>query len=154
MNFAQNEENIPWWRMFISIYLRNWSETDEILDSWKCVSLIGDERVDNLQRMNVSFQILCLGKIFEIPIERWNKDWDGSNHFWNAETLTVMVNQDTLQQNEEIENLLDILCGSKKMLKNAVQMRISFPHMQRDFEQDTGHLLVLALKRSGVHQWR
>ena len=45
----------PW---FMKVYVFNWW--------WK---------VDNLQRMNVSFQILCLGKIFEIPIERWNKDW-------------------------------------------------------------------------------
>ena len=96
------------------------------------MSLIGDERVDNLQRMNVSFQILCLGKFFEIPIERWNKDWDGSNHFWNAETLTVMVNQDTLQQNEEIENLLDILCGSKKNVKECgSNANLISPHAKR-----------------------
>ena len=42
---------------------------------WKYLSLIGDERVINLQRTKVyvfSDSVLCLGKIFENhPIERW-----------------------------------------------------------------------------------
>ena len=42
--------------------------------SWKYLSLIGDERVINLQRTKVyvfSDSVLCLGKIFEnLPIER------------------------------------------------------------------------------------
>ena len=38
--------------------------------SWKYMSLIGDERVINLQRTKVYFfpdSVLCLGKIFEHP---------------------------------------------------------------------------------------
>ena len=51
--------------------------------SWKYLSLIGDERVINLQRTKVyvfSDYVLCLGKILENhPIERCmgKKDWDG-----------------------------------------------------------------------------
>ena len=36
------------------------------------------------------------------------------------------------------------------MKKNACQMPISFLCMQKDLEQDNGHLLVLVLKRSGI----
>ena len=36
------------------------------------------------------------------------------------------------------------------MKKNASQMPISFLYMQKDLEQDNGHLLVLVQKRSGI----
>ena len=57
------------------------------------MSLIGDERVINLQRTKVyvfSDSVLCLGKIFENPNRTMHgkKDWDGSNHLQNTETLT------------------------------------------------------------------
>ena len=45
--------------------------------SWKYLSLIGDERVINLQRTKVyvfSDSVLCLGKIFENP--QLNKSWE------------------------------------------------------------------------------
>ena len=50
--------------------------------SWKYLSLIGDERVINLQRTKVyvfSDSVLCLGKIFETlnRTMHGNKDWDG-----------------------------------------------------------------------------
>ena len=46
--------------------------------SWKCLSLIGDERVINLQRTKVyvfSDSVLCLGKIHQNPDanEAWKK---------------------------------------------------------------------------------
>ena len=58
------------------------------------MSLIGDERVINLQRTKVyvfSDYVLFLGKILEKPpIERGmgTKIGSGSNHLRNAETLT------------------------------------------------------------------
>ena len=45
--------------------------------SWKYLSLIGDERVINLQRTKVyvfSDSVLCLGKIFELP--QSNDAWE------------------------------------------------------------------------------
>ena len=50
--------------------------------SWKYLSLIGDERVINLQRTKVyvfSDSVLCLGKILENSNRTMhgNKDWDG-----------------------------------------------------------------------------
>ena len=60
--------------------------------SWKYLSLIGDERVINLQRTKVyvfSDSVLCLGKIFENHrTMHGSKDWDGSNHLQFTETLT------------------------------------------------------------------
>ena len=62
--------------------------------SWKYLSLIGDETVFNLQRTKVyvfSDSVSCLGKRYTRTPNRTihgNKDWDGSNHLWNAETLT------------------------------------------------------------------
>ena len=62
------------------------SEQDEILGmetvgwenhSWKYISLIGDERVINLQRTKVyvfSDSVLCLGKIFGNP--QSNDAWE------------------------------------------------------------------------------
>ena len=78
------------------------SEQDEISgmetigwenNSWKYMSLIGDERVINLQRTKVyvfSDSVLCFCKIFENPNRTMHgkKDWDGSNHLRFTETLT------------------------------------------------------------------
>ena len=36
------------------------------------------------------------------------------------------------------------------MKKNVSQMPISFPYMQKDLEQDNGHLLVLVQRKSGI----
>ena len=79
-------------KQMFDISTRLVSEQDEISGletigcenhSWKYLSLIGDERVINLQRTNVyvfSDSVLCLGKILENPPNRTmhgNKDWDG-----------------------------------------------------------------------------
>ena len=73
-------------RQMFDISTRLVSEQDEILGletigwenhSWKYLSLIGDERVINLQRTNVyvfSDSVLCLGKIFENP--QSNDAWE------------------------------------------------------------------------------
>ena len=82
------------------------SEQDEIYGvetigwenhSWKYLSLIGDERVISLQRTKVyvfSDSVLCLGKIHENSPNQTmhgNKDWDGSKHLRNTETLTELT---------------------------------------------------------------
>ena len=59
--------------------------------SWKYLSLIGDERVINLQRTPTSFRILycVLVRYTRIPNRTMHEetDWDGSNHLLNTETL-------------------------------------------------------------------
>ena len=82
------------------------SEQDEIYGletigwenhSWKYLSLIGDEQVISLQRTKVyvfsDSVLLCLGKIHQNPNQTMhgNKDWDGSKHLRNTETLTELT---------------------------------------------------------------
>ena len=79
-------------KQMFDISTRLVSEQDEISGletigwenhSWKFVSLIGEERMINLQRTKVyvfSDCVLCLGKMHEKPPKRTmhgNKDWDG-----------------------------------------------------------------------------
>ena len=64
--------------------------------SWKYLSLIGDERVINLQRTKVyvfSDSALCLGKIFENSSQtvHGKTDWVGLKHLRNTETLTELT---------------------------------------------------------------
>ena len=91
--------------------------------SWKYMSLIGDERVINLQRTKVyvfSDSVLCLGKIFENPQSNdvweerlgWFKSSQGYRNFdridcepmkfkWN-----IFPGFNTLQLSEEVKILL------------------------------------------------
>ena len=73
-------------KQMFDIYAKLVSEQDEISGletigwekhSWKYLSLIGDERIINLQRTKVyvfSDSVLCLGKFFENPES--NKAWE------------------------------------------------------------------------------
>ena len=61
--------------------------------SWKQLSLIGDERVINLQRAKVyvfSDSVLCLGRIHQHPEsnEAWKKRMNGSQLTKATETMT------------------------------------------------------------------
>ena len=89
-------------KQMFDISTRLVSEQDEISGletigcenhSWKYLSLIGEERVINLQRTKVyvfSDSVLCLGKIFENPNRTVHGkiDWRGSKVHWNTETWT------------------------------------------------------------------
>ena len=60
------------------------------------MSLISDEQVISLSRAKFyvfSDSVLCLGKIYENPNRtvHGNKDWDGSKHHWNTETVTELA---------------------------------------------------------------
>ena len=64
--------------------------------SWKYLSLIGDERIINLQRAKVyvfSDSVLCLGKIHQIQMltKLGRKGWNGSQLLKATETLTESV---------------------------------------------------------------
>ena len=91
--------------------------------SWKYLSLIGDERVINLQRTNVyvfSDSVLCLGKIFENP--QPNDAWEqrlgwlkSSSKFRNFDRIdgepvefewNIFPGFNTVQLNEEVKSLL------------------------------------------------
>ena len=87
-------------KQMFDISTRLVSEQDEISGletigwenhSWKYLSLIGDERVINLQRTKVyafSDSVLCFGKILETPMERcmgtrlgWLKSFQNHRNF-------------------------------------------------------------------------
>ena len=91
--------------------------------SWKYLSLIGDERVINLQRTKVyvfSDSVLCLGKIFENP--QSNDAWEQrlgwlktSQNYRNFDRIdgepmefewNIFPVHNTLQLNEEVKRLL------------------------------------------------
>ena len=57
--------------------------------SWKYLSLIGEERIITIVCV-FSDSVLCLGKYKRTPNRTMhgNKDWDGSNHLPNTDTLT------------------------------------------------------------------
>ena len=96
-----NTKDLTLKQMF-DISTRLLSEQDEISGvgtigwenhSWKHLSLIGYERVINLQRTKVfvfSDSVLCLGKIFDNSQsnDAWEHDWDASNHLRFTEALT------------------------------------------------------------------
>ena len=91
--------------------------------SWKYLSLIGDERVINLQRTKVyvfSGSVLCFGKIFENP--QSNDAWEqrlgwlkSSSKYRNFDRIdgepmefewNIFRGFNTLQLNEEVKSLL------------------------------------------------
>ena len=119
-------------RQMLDTSTRLVSEQDEISNLetiglenhlWKYLSLIGDERVINLQRTKVyvfSDSVLCLGKIFENPQSNdaweqrlgWLKSSSKYRHFdridcepveseWN-----IFPGFNTLQFSEEVKSLL------------------------------------------------
>ena len=93
-------------KQMFDISTRLVSEQDEISGmeticwenhSWKYMSLIGDERIINLQRTKVfvfSDYVFCLGKKHEDPTNQTlhgNKDWSGSKVHRNTETWTELT---------------------------------------------------------------
>ena len=91
--------------------------------SWKYLSLIGDERIINLQRTKVyvfSDSVLCLGKIFENPesYDAWEQRLGGiksSQNYRNFDGIdgepmefewNIFPGFTTLQLSEEVKSLL------------------------------------------------
>ena len=91
--------------------------------SWKYLSLIGDERIINLQRTKVyvfSDSVLCLGRIHQNPESNkaWEKrigwitssqsyrDFDGINGELTEFEWSIFPGFDTLQLSEEVKSLL------------------------------------------------
>ena len=101
-SFVKNYEDLTLKHMF-DITSKLVSEQDEInnLDniqcgknSWKRLSLIGDETVINLQRAKVyvfSDSVLCLGRILQHPDsnEAWKTELQGSNPEEAAEIMML-----------------------------------------------------------------
>ena len=119
-------------KQMFDIYTRFVSEQNEISGletigcenhSWKYLSLMGDERVINLQHTKVyvfSDSVLCLGKIFENPES--NDAWEqrlgwikSSQNYRNFDRIdgepmefewNIFSGFNTLQLSEEVKRLL------------------------------------------------
>ena len=138
----------------LDISTRLVSEQDEISgletigwenQSWKYLSLIGDERVINLQRTKVyvfSDSVLCLGKIFENP--QSNDAWEQRLEWFKSSTdyrsfdridgeamefeWNIFPGFNTLQLDEEVKSLLFRLGETPENFTE----RISFMSMFND----------------------
>ena len=158
-----NTKDLTLKQMF-DISARLVSEQDEISGvetigwenhSWKYMSLIGDERVINLQRTKVyvfSESVLCLGKIFENT--QSNGAWE--DMLGRFKSSTVYRNFDRIDgvqmefewyisqelRHQRISQEESYLCrcsmtfpvDQETMKKNASRMLNSFLYMQKDLE--------------------
>ena len=144
--------------------------------SWRYLSLIGDERITNLQRTKVyvfSDSVLCLGKILENPEsnEAWEQRLGWINLLKITKTLTEsMVSQwnssgifsqdfNTLQLSDEVKSLLYRLGETPEIFTG----RILFMSMFNDISCDSNgneeeclanaKLVSLYARRFGKAQW-
>ena len=161
----ENTTDLTLKQMF-DISTRLVSEQDEICGletidwenhSWKYLSLIGDERVINLERTKVyvfSDSVLCLGKIHDNP--QSNDAWEQRLGWIESAQNYRNLNRIDVEQRISQEESYLCRCSTtlpvdqKTMEKNAWRMPNSFLCMQKDLEKDNGHSLVLVLKRSGT----
>ena len=144
--------------------------------SWKYLSLIGDERIINLQRTKVyvfSDSVLCLGKIFENPEsnDAWEQrlGWITSSQShrdfdrivgepmefeWN-----IFPGFNTLQLSEEVKSLLYRLGGTPENFTGRILFLSMFNDIScgtKDNEEEClAHANVVSLyaRRFGTGQW-
>ena len=145
--------------------------------SWKYLSLIGDERIINLQRTKIyvfSDSVLCLGKIHQNPepnkaleerIEYYIfskiQNFDGINGEPTEFEWNIFPEFDTLQLCGKVKDLLSRLgetpanltgrtVEQKTMKKNVWHTLESYLCMQGIEVPDNGHSLVPVLRKSGT----
>ena len=180
-----NTEDLTLKHMF-DISTRLVSEQDEIsgLETigwenhlWKCLSLIGDERIINLQRRKVyvfSDSVLCLGKIFENPES--NDAWEdrlgwfkSSQNYRNFDRIdgepqefewNIFPGFNTLQLSEEVKSLLYRLGETpEKFHRKKILLMSMFNDIScgtKDNEREclaNARLVSLYAKRFGKGQW-
>ena len=146
-------------------------------NSWRQLSLIGDETVINLQRTKVyvfSDSVFSFGKIHQHPEsnEAWKKRIEGITEIMTVSmesrlNLSGTSSQDSQRcssvvksmiytRNFHRKNSIYYQCSTtfpvpeKTIKKNVWQMPESSKYLQKDLVLDNGHLLVQVLKRSGI----
>ena len=172
-------------KQIFDISTRLVSEQDEICGletigwenhSWKYLSLIGDERVINLQRTKVyvfSDSVLCLGKIFENL--QWNDAWEqrlgwlkSSSKYRNFDRIdgepmefkwNIFPGFNTLQLNEEVKRLLFRLDETPENFTGRILFMSMFNDIScgtKDNEKEclaNAKLVSLYARRFGKGQW-
>ena len=144
--------------------------------SWNFLSLIGDERIINLQRTKVyvfSDSVLCLGKIHQNPESnkaweeriRWIKSSQSSRNFdgidgeptefeWN-----IFQGIDTLQLCDKVKSLLSKLGETPEIFTGRILFMSMFNDIScgtRDNEQEclaNARLVSLYARKFGEGQW-
>ena len=144
--------------------------------SWKYLSLMGDERVINIQRTKVyvfSVSVLCLGKILENP--QSNDAWEqrlgwlkSSQNYRNFDRIdgepmefewNIFPGYNTLQLNEEVKRLLLRSDGTPENFTGRIIFMSMFNDMRfgsKDNEKKclaNAKLVSLFTKRCGKGQW-
>ena len=186
-NFIMNSRDLTLKHMFdITAKLVGNQEEINNLDnihwgknSWRQLSLIGDETVINLQRTKVyvfSDSMLCLGKIHQHPDsnEAWKKriegitidksyrDYDGINGEPTEFEWNIFPGFATLQLCGKVNHPLSDLGEAPETFTGRILFMSMFNDiscdrkgnieecLQRNLVLDNGHLLVQVLKRSGI----
>ena len=144
--------------------------------SWKYLSLIGDERIINLQRTKVyvfSDSVLCLGKILENPES--NDAWEqrlgwikSSQNYRNFDRIdgepmefewNIFPGFNTLQLSEEVKSLLYRLGETPENFTGRILFMSMFNDIScgtKDNEEEclaNARLVSLYARRFGKGQW-
>ena len=144
--------------------------------SWKYLSLIGDERIINLQRTKVyvfSDSVLCLGRVHQHPKsnEAWKKriEWiTSSQNYRNFDGIdgepmefewNIFPGFDTLQLCDRVKSLLSRLRETPENFTGRILFMSMFNDISfgtKDNEQEClAHARVVSLyaRRFGTGQW-
>ena len=183
-NFIKNSEDLTLKQMFdVTAQLVNDPEEIHGLDkiqweknSWKCLSLIGDETVINLQSTKVyvfSDSVLCLGRILQHPDsnEAWKnriagvksvksyRDYDGINGEPTEFEWNIFPGFTTLKLCGKINHLLSDLGQTPETFTGRILFMSMFNDIscdRKDNEEkclaNAGVVKVLA-RRFGIGQW-
>ena len=183
-NFIMNSEDLTLKQMF-DITGKLVSDQDEIngLDiihwgknSWRQLSLIGDETVINLQRTNVyvfSDSVLCIGRILQHPEsnEAWKKkiqgvmsgkscrDYDGINGEPTEFEWNIFPGFTTLQLCGKVNDLLSELGETPETFTGRILFMSMFNDISCDRKGNKEECLANArvvkvlAKKFGIGQW-
>ena len=135
--------------------------------SWKYMSLIGDERIVNLQRTKVhvfSDSALCLGKIHQHPNanESWKDriEWiTSSQSYRHFDGWNIFPGFDTLQLCDKVKSLLSKLGETPEIFTGRILFMSMFNDIScgtRDNEQKclaNARLVSLYARKFGKGQW-
>ena len=127
--------------------------------SWRYLSLIGDERIINLQRTKVyvfSDSVLCFGKILEKPEsnQAWEKRFGWMEFEWN-----IFPGFNALQFSDEVKSLLYRLGKTPEIFTGRILFMSMFNDIScgtKDNEEEclaNARLVSLCPRRFGKGQW-
>ena len=144
--------------------------------SWKYLSLIGDERIINLQRTKIfvfSDSVLCLGKIHQHPNanESWKnrierittsqsyRDYDGINGELTELEWNIFPGFDTLQRCDKVTDLLSRLRETPENFTGRILFMSMFNDIScgtKDNEREclaNAKVVSVYAKKFGTGQW-